>query len=86
MRPNVEMRLDLASQESFRGFVDLYDANRAAPPEALGPLLVCYANVMSVVIPRLCAGRAGRRGVRTRRTGRWTTTPWRAQDVASARR
>lgn len=40
MRPNVEMRLDLASQERFRGFVDLYDANRAAPPEALGPLLV----------------------------------------------
>ena len=36
----MEIRLDLASQESFSGFVDLYDADRAAPPEAPGPLLV----------------------------------------------
>lgn len=34
-----------ANLERFSGFADLYDANRPAPPPAVGPLLAAYARV-----------------------------------------
>ena len=52
----MEIHLDLASQERFSGFADLYDANRPAPPEALGPLLACYANVKRPVVVDVGSG------------------------------
>jgi SAM-dependent methyltransferase len=42
--------------DRFSGFADLYDANRPAPPQALGPLLVSYANVPRPAVVDLGSG------------------------------
>lgn len=50
----------------FSGFADLYDANRPAPPKALGPLLACYANAVRPDVVDLGSG--------TGLSSRWAAT------------
>jgi SAM-dependent methyltransferase len=44
------------NEERFSGFADVYDANRPAPPRALGPLLVSYARVEAPRVVDLGSG------------------------------
>jgi SAM-dependent methyltransferase len=62
-----------ASAERFRGFADLYDANRPSPPAALGPLLACYANVERPAVVDIGSG--------TGLSSRWAAT-WAASVTA----
>jgi len=53
--------------QRFSGFADLYDGNRPAPPDALGPLLVSYASAASPVVVDLGSGT----GLSTRWASGW---------------
>jgi SAM-dependent methyltransferase len=50
----------------FSGFADIYDANRPAPPDELGPLLADYTNTQQPVVVDLGSG--------TGLSSRWAAT------------
>lgn len=61
-----------ANPGRFSGFADIYDANRPAPPDELGPLLASYANTKRPVVVDLGSG--------TGLSSRWAAT-WAASVV-----
>ena len=63
----VELSLHHGSRDRFRGFADLYDANRPSPPEALGPLLARYANVKRPAVVDIGSGT----GLSSRWAAKW---------------